>query len=123
MSEMKRMGLKQVIIVRKDLKLPKGKLCVQVAHASVSAMLETEKIRKDWVTEWLKQGQKKVVLKVDNLEELLKIKKILDENQIPNILIRDAGLTVLPPNTITCLGIGPVPEEIIDKFTGHLKLL
>ena len=52
--------LKQVILVRHDLKLPKGKLSAQVAHASVEAVLKSEK---DKVKEWRTSGQKKVVLK------------------------------------------------------------
>lgn len=116
-------NLKQVILVRKDLALPKGKLCVQVAHAAITAYLETIKKHSDWAKKWLKNGQKKIILKVSNLDELLKIYNEALKNNLPTVLIRDAGLTVLPPNTITSVGIGPVPEELVDKITKHLKLL
>ena len=115
--------IKQVILVRKDLALPKGKLCVQVAHASLTAFLEAESKNPQWARDWLRQGQKKIVLKVDNLKELLDLYRKATQNNLPTALIRDAGLTVLPPDTITCVGIGPAPETMIDKITGHLKLL
>ncbi len=115
--------MKQVIVVRKDLKMGKGKLCAQVAHASLSSFLETKKRFPEWCEKWLEEGQKKIVLKANSLEELLEIKKKFDELGVPNALISDAGLTQLPPGTITCLGVGPAPEEILDKITGKLKLL
>ena len=115
--------LKQVIIVRKDLKLPKGKLCVQVAHAAVSAYIETKKVKPEWAEEWIKEGQKKIVVKVNNLKELEEKKEEADNLGLPNSIIADAGLTVLEPGTVTCLGIGPAPVDLIDKITGDLKLL
>lgn len=112
------MHLKQVIVVRKDLKLSRGKLAAQVAHASLSAA-EKSKFRR----EWIKEGQKKSVLKVSDLGELMEIHDEVKKSDLPFALIQDAGLTQLPPDTITCLGIGPAPEEEIDKITGKLKLL
>ncbi len=117
------MEFKQVIIVRKDLKLPKGKLCVQIAHAAVSAYIEAKKEKPEWAREWLKQGQKKIVVKVNSLQELEERKKMAEELGLPTALIADAGLTVLEPGTITCLGVGPAPSDIIDKVSGDLKLL
>jgi len=109
--------------VRNDLKLPKGKLCVQIAHASITSFLEAQKFNKEWVEKWLNEGQKKIIVKVDTLDDLLTLKKMADDLGIPSAIISDAGLTVLPPGTITCLGLGPAPDELIDKVTGKLKLL
>ena len=53
--------MKQVILVRMDLKMEKGKLATQVAHASVDAVLKSPK---DKIEEWTSGGMKKVVLKV-----------------------------------------------------------
>ena len=64
---------KQVVIVREDLKLSKGKLSVQVAHAAVSCAIKAEKNKNNFFLEWFTEGQKKVVLKVENLDFLLKI--------------------------------------------------
>jgi len=114
------MALKQVIIVRKDLKWGKGKLATHVAHASVEALF---KVRKDSVEKWRKEGAKKVVLKVRNLEKLKNIEKKLKKNKIPYVLIKDAGLTQLKKGTVTAIGIGPIDEKRIDKITKKLKLL
>ena len=111
---------KQVIVVRSDLKLSKGKLAVHVAHASLSA---AEKADKKIVKEWKSLGQKKVVVKVVSLKDLLELSKMCKKLRIPHILISDAGLTHLESGTITCLGIGPDEEKKINKVTGTLKLL
>lgn len=114
---------KQAIVVRQDLRMSKGKTSAQVAHASVSAMMETRKRKPDWVSSWFLEGQKKVILKVASMDELLEVKKNAELERIPNSLISDAGLTELEPGTTTCLGIGPAPTGLIDKVTGGLKLL
>jgi len=112
------MELKQVMIIRKDLKLSTGKLAVQVAHASVTAA-EKSKFKKDW----LNYEQKKAVLKCEDLNELLNLFENAKRAGLPCALIRDAGHTEIPPGTITCVGIGPAPDKDIDNVTGDLKLL
>ncbi|MFH1972859.1 MAG: peptidyl-tRNA hydrolase Pth2 [archaeon] len=112
--------MKQAILVRQDLQMPKGKLATQVAHASVEAVLKSNKTKVD---EWVSMGMKKTVLKVANLEEL---KKYLAQAKAQNLkvaLIKDAGKTVFNKPTITCLAIGPDREERIDSVTSKLKLL
>lgn len=112
--------LKQVIIVRKDLEWGKGKLAAHVAHASLEAALNVEK---NLLEEWRKSGAKKVVLRVNDLKELKEIEKELKKEKIKYVKISDAGLTQLKRGTITCLAVGPIEEEKIDKITGKLKLL
>ncbi len=111
---------KQVILVRMDLKLPKGKLASQCSHASVEALLKSHK---DDINAWKKEGMKKVVLKVKDLDEMLKYKKEAEDNNLVVGLITDMGKTVVEPGTVTCLGIGPDKEEKINKVSGKLKML
>ncbi|MGI0085832.1 MAG: peptidyl-tRNA hydrolase Pth2 [Nitrososphaerales archaeon] len=114
---------KQVIVVRNDLKMGKGKLAVQVAHASVSSVEQARKHRPAWYQAWIHDNQAKICVKVNSEMELRLIKGRVDEAGIPNTLIQDAGLTQLDPGTTTCLGIGPAPSEVLDRYTGELKLL
>ncbi|MEM3763483.1 MAG: peptidyl-tRNA hydrolase Pth2 [Desulfurococcaceae archaeon] len=115
--------MKQVIVVRTDLKMSKGKLAVQVAHASLMAAFEAYHNFREWFIEWWREGQKKVVLKVDSEKELLELYNKVLEKRLPVALVADAGLTELPPGTITALAIGPAPDHRVDEITGHLKLL
>lgn len=114
---------KQVIAVRKDLKMGKGKLAAQVAHAAVACALEAQKKYPEWFNNWLNEGQAKIVIKVQDEEELRKLAKEAEELSIPSSLIVDRGLTQLQPGTVTCLGLGPAPSSLIDKLTINYKLL
>ncbi|MDO8481248.1 MAG: peptidyl-tRNA hydrolase Pth2 [Nanoarchaeota archaeon] len=112
--------MKQVILVRSDLKLPKGKLASQVAHASVEAVLRSSK---EDVKEWRSEGMMKIVLKVETEKELKKYLQLAKDAGLVTALITDAGRTVVEPGTVTCLGIGPDEEAKIDTVTCQLKML
>ncbi|MEM0007327.1 MAG: peptidyl-tRNA hydrolase Pth2 [Candidatus Bathyarchaeia archaeon] len=114
---------KQVIVFRSDLKLSKGKVAAQAGHAAVSAAEEARKHRREWWKAWLNEGQRKVVVKVKSEAELLALERQAKEMALPCALIVDRGLTEIPPGTITCLGIGPAPNDKVDKITGNLPLL
>lgn len=111
--------MKQLIVVRKDLKMPVGKLSANVAHASVEAALNSSKKN---IEDWKKEGAKKVVVKVDSEKDILDLQKKAKSLGLVTALIKDAGLTFFKQPTITCLGIGPDKEEKIDKVTGKLKM-
>jgi PTH2 family peptidyl-tRNA hydrolase len=116
--------LKQVIIVRKDLGMTCGKIAGQVAHAAVMAMEKTSEYNPHWVTEWKDEnGQIKVVLKVNSYSELNDYFITTINAKLPVVKVHDAGKTQIEPNTVTCIGIGPVPSERIDPIVKGLKLL
>ena len=101
--------------------MPPGKLSAQVSHASVEATLRTDKKK---LEEWRNVGMKKVVLKVESLDELLELHKKAKHEKLTTAMITDAGRTVFKGiSTITCLAIGPDSETKIDKISGHLKML
>ncbi len=117
------MEYKVVVVIRGDLELSKGKMAAQVGHAAVSLALEAKSRRNRWFGPWWQEGQRKVVVRGQDMEELVSLKEKAARRGLPTVLITDAGLTEVPPGTTTCLGIGPGPEALIDEVTGHLKLL
>ena len=115
-------GVKQVIVVRTDLDMGKGKIAAQVGHACVLGAENVRKSKPDWFKTWW-LGQEKVVLKVSGLKDLEEIKKHAIELDLPWSEVTDAGHTQIAPGTTTCISVGPAPEELINKITGDLKLL
>jgi len=114
---------KQVIAIRTDLKMGRGKIAAQAGHAAVSAAEEARKKCSDWWKAWIAEGQCKIAVRAESEQELLELEKKAKKSKLPTALIIDRGLTELPPNTITCLGIGPAPSTQIDAITGKLPLL
>lgn len=114
------MSYKQVILVRKDLGMSKGKIAAQVAHAAMDAASRADKTL---VSEWRSEGMKKVVLKVANEKELLDYWHLAKAAKLATALIADAGKTQVAAGSKTALGIGPDNDEKIDKVTGNLKVL
>ena len=117
------MDLKMVIVVRTDLKLSPGKMAAQVSHAAVNCAFSARKNSPKWFKKWYDTGQRKVVLKAPSLEDLRELQHQAKAAKLPNSLITDAGHTELPPGTVTCLGIGPAPENLVDGVTGQLPLM
>lgn len=122
--------IKQIIIIRKDLNMRKGKMIAQGAHASVGLILDAQ--RKNKITEPMKlwmdpesgYGFKKICVYVNSEEELLHYAHLAYAKQIPCKVITDAGDTEfggLP--TITCLAMGPHWSDELDPITGNLPLL
>ena len=114
---------KQVIAVRTDLGMSKGKTAVQVAHGAVSAAEQTRVSKQEIWKSWFREGQKKIAVKVGSEKEIMELMRLAVNEGITYSVIRDAGMTELPPGTVTVIGIGPAKSEDIDKVTGELKLL
>ncbi|MDP6155984.1 MAG: peptidyl-tRNA hydrolase Pth2 [Candidatus Thermoplasmatota archaeon] len=117
------MKYKLVVAVRRDLGLSKGKTAVQVAHAAVSCALAAQKQYPKITEEWLGEGQRKVVVRVPGVKEIFELKRLASKMDIVNYVVADAGLTEVEPGTITCIGLGPDKESLLDPFTGELKLM
>jgi PTH2 family peptidyl-tRNA hydrolase len=114
---------KQVIAVRTDLGMSKGKIAVQVAHGAISSAERARNTHESVWRVWLREGQKKVVVKVATESDLLALGRQAAMANFPHALIKDAGMTELPPGTATVVGIGPAKSDELDRITGELKLL
>jgi len=128
------MNTKQVIVIRKDLKMRRGKEIAQGSHASIAFItrrLESHSDRSNLQSvrltkvenEWLAGSFAKVCCRVDSEEELLDIFKSAKEAGLECHLITDSGRTEFAGvPTHTCLAIGPEEAEKIDQITGDVKL-
>jgi PTH2 family peptidyl-tRNA hydrolase len=116
--------MKQVILMRKDLKMRRGKEIAQGSHASMAFLIHPDKEHFDnYLAEWLHLGQTKICLQINSEEELMELyNKAIDAGLISHF-ITDAGRTEFNGvPTKTCLAIGPNKSEDIDAITSHLKL-
>lgn len=120
---------KQIIVVRNDLNMRKGKMIAQGAHASIMFLVHrlcaADAGAKDkCIQEWLTHGMTKICVRVESEAELLEIARKAQEGELTVHVITDAGHTEFGGvPTRTCLALGPDEEEKIDAITGHLKLL
>lgn len=125
--------VKQVIVVRKDLKMPQGKLCAQVAHASLAAILNqgythpgTKGLHvnlNEASYKWISEQFTKVVVYVKSEEELLQIHRRAEGMGLACSLIKDAGYTVFNGPTYTTCAVGPGFTGEVDSITGGLPLV
>jgi PTH2 family peptidyl-tRNA hydrolase len=121
---------KQVIVLRKDLNMRKGKMIAQGAHASHMALGFTFPI--GWKLfknlrvklRWLRDGHKKIAVSCRDSVELLNIYEAAVKAGLPVSFVIDNGHTEFKGvKTSTCLCIGPALSTEIDKITEDLPLL
>lgn len=122
-------GFKQVIVLRNDLNMRKGKMVAQGAHASIMFLVrrlcDPDAGAKDEVIrEWLNHGMTKICVRVESEAELLAIEQKARDAGVMVHLITDAGHTEFGGvPTRTCLAVGPDEDERVNAITGTLKLL
>lgn len=124
MSEEKK--VKQIICMRTDLNMRKGKMIAQGAHASIGALdaAWAHGQYADVAYVWFHTGTTKVCVSVDSETELMRVHGMAVKADLPVHLVTDSGRTEFHDvPTRTCLAIGPASSDAIDAITGHLKLL
>lgn len=122
---------KQIIILRKDLNMRKGKMVAQGAHASMAVILNLKKedatsyiIPKDpRIEPWINGRFKKITVSVNSEDELLALHEEAKKRGFLTSLILDSGLTEFKEPTYTAVAIGPDNAIELDKLTGNLPLL
>ena len=135
---------KQMIVMRRDLKMRKGKIAAQAGHACVDAVLralaregrlgqvrageagaflESGDMPATPLSEWFEKGEAKICVYVDSEEELLALHRRAQEAGVLSSLICDAGMTEFHGEaTYTCLALEPLPRDRADELTGNLPL-
>ncbi|KAK2591739.1 hypothetical protein QQS21_010560 [Conoideocrella luteorostrata] len=119
---------KLILVVRTDLGMTKGKIAAQCSHATLACYKALSRSNPDspqakLLKRWEKRGQAKIAVQIKSEKELAELRwKALDMG-ITAEVIQDAGRTQIDPGSLTVLGVGPAPKSLIDKVTGHLKLL
>lgn len=132
--------IKQMIVMRRDLHMRKGKIAAQAGHACVGAVLEAlarsggapalqveegliQVAGDSPLSQWFRQGEAKVCVYVDTEEALLALHQRAQEAGIISVLIQDSGLTEFHGQpTYTCLAFEPLSAERVDPLTGDLPL-
>lgn len=145
------MNTKQVLVIRKDLNMRKGKIAAQASHASMAFLTKGGKVDGLWkshdscshdpfsffksevfknkqraieVDHWLQNSFRKICVYVNSEQELLDIhQKALDKGLISHI-VEDNGATEFNGvKTLTALAIGPHWDEKFIGITDQLPLL
>ena len=136
--------MKMMIIMRRDLKMRKGKIAAQAGHACVEVIMKALKLKKQLydydelsdsivfknnelnnmsLSHWFQNGCAKVCVYVDSEAELLDIDRMAKDKNILSVIITDAGMTEFHGKpTKTCLVLEPLTYDTADELTGHLKL-
>lgn len=136
------MPIKQVIIIRNDLNMRRGKSEAQAAHASMKVFFDIGEIKKSTLSEsldikedelcipldkemkeWVEGSFKKIVLSCSSEDELKELYRKARFKNLPCCIIQDSGYTEFHGvPTYTCMAIGPASSTVIDTITGNLKL-
>ncbi|KAL1881127.1 hypothetical protein VTK73DRAFT_4804 [Phialemonium thermophilum] len=122
---------KLVLVVRTDLGMTKGKIAAQCGHATLACYKTLLKAAQSSpsgpaariLKSWERGGQAKIAVQTKSQDEMLELMGVAHSLGITAEVIADAGRTQIDPGSLTVLGVGPAPKSLVDKVTGHLKLL
>jgi PTH2 family peptidyl-tRNA hydrolase len=141
------MKTKQVIVMRKDLNMRKGKMIAQGSHASMAFLTKKMNLQKTMgysihprqtrylsqaydekqaieITSWLTSSFRKICVYVNSEEELEAVHQKALDNGLMSHMIEDNGATEFNGvKTKTCCAIGPAIDEKFVGITSHLPLL
>jgi PTH2 family peptidyl-tRNA hydrolase len=108
-------------IMRDDIDIPIGKMLAQAGHAFVSVLEAANETNRAVVVDYFANAQPKIALR-GNLNAVKRAAGECRQAGIPHYVVTDAGRTVFPEATVTCIGIGPVDRASLPKFVARLRL-
>tara|TARA_B100001996_G_scaffold226181_1_gene174215 strand:- start:3871 stop:4242 length:372 start_codon:yes stop_codon:yes gene_type:complete len=115
--------LTMILVTRKDLKLSRGKLAAQCGHAAVECALKAKRENPKLLDKWRENGARKIVVEAPNLDTLKRLFGAAQAQGIVSYMVSDAGHTEIPVGTVTVVGLGPGPRDVIDSLTGQFGLV
>lgn len=117
---------KMVFVVNSELSMGPGKMAAQVGHATLGLYRHVQEGKDERacaeMKQWEETGPRKVVVRGNNAQHLLALKKKSFELRIPNVMVHDAGRTQVEPGSLTVLALFG-RSSLLDKVTGKLRLL
>ncbi|KAL1900890.1 hypothetical protein Sste5346_001951 [Sporothrix stenoceras] len=122
---------KLVLVVRTDLGMTKGKIAAQCGHATLACYKILRRAAERDPTgssarllqRWERRGQAKIAVQAKGEDTLVTLMGVAHSLGVTAEVIADAGRTQIESGSLTVLGVGPAPKSLVDKITGHLKLL
>ncbi len=120
--------MKQLLVIRKDLKMRRGKECAQCAHASLGAyvnggMNNSIPQALEHISTWWNNGQAKITVTVNSEQEMDELHARAVERNMITYQVVDHGRTEFNGvHTKTVLAIGPAPDDMFIGLTDHLPL-
>lgn len=117
--------LRMYLLARRDLEMPSGKLAAMAGHAFLDCGMrfikQSEENRRLFDL-YQKYGQTKIVLGVDDLNQLLRFRDIAVAAGFCTATVMDEGRTVFPEKTIPVFAIGPVFKQDLPHKFDRLRL-
>ncbi|CAK7272178.1 hypothetical protein SEPCBS57363_005000 [Sporothrix epigloea] len=108
-----------------------GKIAAQCGHATLAcykilrraAERDPTSSAAKLLQRWERRGQAKIAVQAKGEDTLLTLMGTAHSLGVTAEVIADAGRTQIESGSLTVLGVGPAPKSLVDKITGHLKLL